>query len=81
MWINEEFLVLDNGNYLFIQDSSEGGYDYEYIDGDTRLGIDGGVIEDECKSSDEVIHKALDILGLNDMDYGESSLDYWEDFA
>ena len=81
MCIDEEFLVLDNGNYLFIQDSSEGGYDYEYIDGDTRLGIDGGIIEDEYESSDDVILKVLDILGLKGMGYGESSLDYWEDFA
>lgn len=80
--IDEQFVVLDNGNYLFVQDCSEGGYDYSYIDGDTRLGIDGGIFEDDsCKSADDVITRILDSLGLSDMSYGESSLDYWEDFA
>ncbi len=79
--IGEKLLVLDNGNYLFVQDYSEGGYDYEYIDGDTRLGIDGGLIVDDCISDDDVIAHVLDDVGLSDMGYAESSLDYWEDFA
>jgi len=80
--IGEQLLELSNGNYLFVQDyTSEGGYDYEYIDGQTRLGIDGGWITDECNSDDEVINKVLEELGLAECTYGQSSLDYWEDFA
>lgn len=77
----EELLVLDNGNYLFIQESCDGGVDYEYLDGNTRLGIDGGVIEDACDDIDNAIHMALDMLGMKGMGYAHSSLDYYEDFA
>ncbi len=79
-WEGEELLVLDNDNYLFIQDSSEGGYDYSYIDGETRLTIDGGVLESD-EPVDAAINAILDDLGLSGMGYGRSSLDYWEDFA
>ena len=72
---------LENGNYLFVQDYSEGGYDYYYINGDTRLEIDGGLIVDECESDEEVVGHVLEELGLSKLSYGLSSLDYWEDFA
>jgi len=81
MGIGEQLFELSNGNYIFVQDYSEGGYDFEYIDGDTRLGIDGGVLEDECNSDEEVMTKIMDELGLSDCTYGLSSLDYYEDFA
>lgn len=79
--IGEKLFELDNGNYLYVQDYSEGGYDYEYIDGNTRLGIDGGLIVNDCVSDDDVVSKVLDELNLSKIGYGLSSLDYYEDFA
>lgn len=81
MGIGEKLYELDNGNYLYVQDYSEGGYDYYYLDGDTRLEIDGGLVADECNSDDEVVNAVLDDIGLKGVSYGLSDLDYWEDFA
>lgn len=78
--IGEKLYQLDNGNYLFVQDSSDGGYDYTYLDGKTRSGIDGGVIEDTLTSDGEVLAVILSGLGLDEVSYEPSELDYWEHF-
>lgn len=79
--IGEQLYELSNGNYLYVQDYSEGGYDYYYLNGDTRLEIDGGLIADICFSAEDVVKHILEELGLSSVSYGLSSLDYWEDFA
>lgn len=77
----ERLYELSNGNYLFIQSSCDGGYDYEYRNGDTRMEIDGGQFNSDADNEDALVNECLYILDISDVSYGLSDLDYWEDFA
>lgn len=46
-------LKLSNGNYFFVDPSTEGGYNYYYFDGIKRTAIDGGIYETEELQMDE----------------------------
>lgn len=61
----DEIYELSNGNHLYIQNSQEGGFSYDYFDGETLKLIDGGYIgTGEERKKETVIKKCLEICGL-----------------
>lgn len=90
----EILLKLSNGNYFFIQDSTEGGWEYYYLDGTTHKSIDGGWYETdtlECDTplTDELIGKIIQECGratpfekeLSSVKWQkETELTFWDDF-
>ena len=88
---DEKLFKLSNGNYLFIQVSSEGGWDYYYLSGRTHKCIDGGILEtDEYDEIDDtLIREILDVCGeytpyeqeLKHVAWvEETELTFWDDF-
>ena len=90
----ELLLKLSNGNYFFIQDSTEGGWEYYYLNGQTHKSIDGGWYETDTLECDtpltdtlirEIIHECCRYTPyekeLDNVSWEkETNLDFWEDF-
>lgn len=90
----EKLLKLSNGNYFFIQDSTEGGWEYYYLNGATHKSIDGGWYETEYLENDTELDNALIGKIINECGRAtpreqelasvtweeETALDFWEDF-
>lgn len=90
----ELLLKLSNGNYFFIQDSTEGGWEYYYLDGKKHTSIDGGWYETDELEYDteltdtlirEIIHECARGTRyeqeLSNVSFGEETeLTFWDDF-
>ncbi len=50
-------LKLNNGNYFFIDPSTEGGYNYYYFNGEDKTVIDGGIYETEELQAEEDLNE------------------------